>query len=234
MVRTQCMVYRTAIIGLLCLAFCFGTKAQANISFMPLVAGGTLVLDSSYQLPNGQAFEVNTFRCYISAVQVFLGDSLVWAEPESYHLVDAAKPDTWHVAAPEGLVYDQIHFKLGTDSLTNVSGAMGGDLDPTKGMYWAWNSGYINMKLEGQYYDQNNAPTEFQYHLGGYAAPYATVQQLALAIDRLSSNVLVAIDLQAFLQQHYSTKAQHIMSPGKAAVQLSEQAAGMCYIIKQP
>lgn len=26
---------------------------------------------------------------------------------------------------------------------------MDGDLDPLNGMYWAWNSGYINMKIEG-------------------------------------------------------------------------------------
>jgi hypothetical protein len=39
---------------------------------------------------------------------------------------------------PTYLKYDQIQFQLGIDSLTNVSGAMGGDLDPTKGMYWTW------------------------------------------------------------------------------------------------
>jgi len=36
------------------------------------------------------------------------------------------------------------------DSLANVSGAMSNDLDATKGMYWSWQSGFINLKIEGK------------------------------------------------------------------------------------
>jgi hypothetical protein len=52
---------------------------------------------------------------------------------------------------PDDIEFDAIQFNLGLDSLTNVSGALGGDLDPTKGMYWTWQNGYVNFKLQGSF-----------------------------------------------------------------------------------
>ena len=60
----------------------------------------------------------------------------------------------------------RIYFQIGIDSLTNVSGDLDGDLDPALGMYWAWNSGYINMKLEGKSSSCKSVKKEFQFHIG--------------------------------------------------------------------
>ena len=76
--------------------------------------------------------------------------------------------------------FNTIAFNLGIDSITNVSGAQGGDLDPTKGMYWAWQSGFINIKLQGT---SNSCPppkNEFEFHLGGYQYPFNSLQTIIL------------------------------------------------------
>ena len=73
---------------------------------------------------------------------------------------------------PEDTEFDAIQFNLGIDSLTNVSGALGGDLDPTKGMYWTWQNGYVNFKLQGTSDLCNNPKNEFEFHLGGYLKPF--------------------------------------------------------------
>lgn len=65
--------------------------------------------------------------------------------PYDYHLVDAEDTASWTVTTTRSA---QAYFLLGVDSLTNVSGAFGG-ASTIKGMYWAWNSGYINLKLKG-------------------------------------------------------------------------------------
>ena len=78
--------------------------------------------------------------------------------------------------------HDKIKFNLGIDSLTNVSGVMGGDLDPTKGMYWTWQSGYINFKMEGSSAVCPTRNHEFQFHIGGYQDPFYAMQTLELEV----------------------------------------------------
>lgn len=109
-------------------------------------------------LPGGIIPE--TARFYLGGFRFLQKGREVFREESSYHLVDWN--ETWKLAIPE---YDEMAFLLGTDSLANVSGALGGDLDPTKGMYWTWNSGYINVKLEG------TAPMSKGRNSGFWAAP---------------------------------------------------------------
>jgi hypothetical protein len=42
----------------------------------------------------------------------------------------------------------------------------GGDLDPSDGMVWTWNTGYIFLKHEGQFLDSAGILQPFVYHLG--------------------------------------------------------------------
>ena len=57
---------------------------------------------------------------------------------------------------------------------------MGGDLDPTKGMYWAWQSGYINFKMEGSCSQCLATKNNFEFHLGGYQQPFYAMQTIEL------------------------------------------------------
>ncbi|MFM1875276.1 MAG: hypothetical protein RL266_1013 [Bacteroidota bacterium] len=162
-------------------------------------------------------------RFYISRVQLLNEEEVVWQESDSYHLIDVADSASLEFRLPSGFKANGLSFLLGTDSLANVSGALGGDLDPSKGMYWAWNSGYINFKLEGTSPVCTSRNNQFQFHLGGYAYPNATVQELMFPIS--GSSITVLVDVAQLLATIDLKVSSVIMSPGAEAVALSEQAA---------
>ena len=128
-------------------------KTEMLIEVRPVFGAEELQLEkASYEL-NGEVVQFTTLKLYLTNFQLLAEGEVVWKERKSYHLLNLESPSSMQLVlnVPSKLVFDQIQFDLGTDSLTNVSGAFGGDLDPVKGMYWTWNSGYINFKLEGTY-----------------------------------------------------------------------------------
>jgi hypothetical protein len=169
------------------------------------------------------SIQIQTLAWYISKVRLLHHQQVVWQEENSFHLLDLAHAESmrWDLQVPKDIVYTQIAFDLGIDSVTNVSGALGGDLDPSKGMYWTWQSGYINFKWEGKsatYSSKNNA---FQFHLGGYQYPFLACQQIVLDANNKSS-VEVILDLKNVLKQVDFSTTHHIMSPSLEALRLSQ------------
>lgn len=165
-------------------------------------------------------------KYYITNIELCLGDESVWQEENSHHLIDQEQFETSKIALkiPENVQYDKIRYQLGIDSLTNVSGAMGGDLDPTKGMYWAWNSGYINFKLEGVYEDCPTRKNKFQFHIGGYERRFASVQKLEHKVIE-DARILVMVQVDQFLERLNLKEEHSLMSPSTKAVEYAEQAA---------
>lgn len=190
-----------------------------------------LVLDSNYLGKNGTGLRIEALRFYISNLRFVQDDSVTWKEKESYHLYDGAlEKNTFNVIVPAALPFNTVKFDLGIDSLTNVSGAMGGDLDPTKGMYWTWQSGYINFKLEGKSEQCLNPKNEFQLHLGGYQHPHKSLQTITLRV-RSKDQLMITFNVEKFLSSVDLRKQDHIMSPANEAVKLSAAAAG-CFSIQ--
>ncbi|MDN3675869.1 hypothetical protein QWY90_00740 [Flavobacterium paronense] len=74
---------------------------------------------------------------------------------------------------------------------------MDGDLDPTKGMYWAWQSGYINIKIEGKSTSCKTRNNEFQFHIGGYREPNYMMRKVEFNCNS-NDNITIAIDLKDF------------------------------------
>ena len=181
------------------------------------------IADESYPLANGDSIRFDMLRFYISGIQLFYNNSLTYAEQNSFHLIDAADKNSVYLSfpMPEKTRLNKIKFNLGIDSLTNVSGVMGGDLDPTKGMYWTWQSGYINLKMEGRSAVCPARNHEFQFHLGGYQDPFYAMQTLELEVKN-SGSLDIYFDLQKLTNELDLQKLNHIMSPGKEAVDLSE------------
>ncbi len=109
-----------------------------------------------------------TFRYYISNLKLKAKDGSWYTMPESYFIVDTDPSADSKVAIPNvpGGEYTDVEITFGVDSTRSTSGAQSGALDPAKGMFWSWNTGYIMLKAEG------NAPTAsdgtFAFHLGGY------------------------------------------------------------------
>jgi hypothetical protein len=117
----------------------------------------------------GEKMTFTQCRYYVSNVRLKAKDGSWFAMPESYFIVDADPATGSNILTipnVPGNEYTDVEMMLGVDSLRSGSGAQTGALDPAKGMFWSWNSGYIMVKVEG------NAPTaadgSFAFHLGGY------------------------------------------------------------------
>lgn len=192
---------------------------QTVVHFQPKCKGAPLELEHKIE-----DLSIETFRFYISHVQLLYEDNVVWTEGNNPHLIDLEEVQSLTIQLNQSpLKFDAISFALGIDSLTNVSGVMGGDLDPTKGMYWSWQSGYINFKLEGTRSDSTNT-SEFNYHLGGYSNERNCLQVVKLNTS-CSDTIKIDFDINAFLMQIDPKLPNSIMSPSPQAVVISKIAA---------
>lgn len=61
-----------------------------------------------------------------------------------------------------------------------------GVLDPVKGMFWAWNTGYIFLKLEGKSTYSKSPSNIFEYHIGGFKQPNNCIRQVTLDLTEKS------------------------------------------------
>lgn len=203
------------------------TSSNIRLNFQLLMGDSTLQLgENYYKTAQGDSFLIETLRFYISNIALLKNGKTVWKEADSAHLIDAenTKSLSFLLEKPDSIIFSQIQFCLGIDSFTNVSGAMGGDLDPTKGMYWAWQSGYINLKLEGKSNLCTSKNKDFQFHLGGYQTPFNGLQKVCFLVQK-DKNIDINVNLLTFLQDINFAKENHIMSPNQAAVLMAQQWA---------
>ena len=214
----------------------FTTSAQhvVPVIFRNVWGNTPLQLDSSlYTNQDTNTITITNLKYYVSGITLLHNSHVVFSEPRSVHLIDARMPSSSTVLLhiPKDVFYNRISFNLGIDSITNVSGAMGGDLDPTKGMYWTWQSGYINFKLEGK---SNTCPTrnnEFHYHLGGYSYPFSSMQPKVLSIASTDS-IAIDADVAAFINHYDLGTRNSVMIPSLPAVSMSKQAAAIFSVRK--
>jgi hypothetical protein len=191
----------------------------------PTLGEQPLVLDEPSALPDGTPVTINELRFYLSHFVVY-SRGIATASALPPHLFDVRDSRSLYVdlGIPFHPWPDSIAFLFGVDSLTNTSGAFGADLDPTRGMYWAWNSGYINWKLEGSSPVSPGPKGQFSMHLGGYLPPAVSARTVvcqwpSAAMARLRVNVA------AFLQAADLRRFSNVMSPGAPAAVLSQAAA---------
>jgi len=200
---------------------------SVKLSFQPYFGTEKVMLsDTVPSIFGPQNLKIETLRFYLSNFQLLKNGKVVFEEKNSFHLLDASDEKSLQLSlqTKDNLDFNTLKFDLGIDSLTNVSGAIGGDLDPTKGMYWTWQSGYINFKLEGTSQLCKTRNSEYQFHLGGYQQPNYGLQTLEFAV-RNSKAVNISLDLKAIFDQIDLTKTNHIMSPNQEAVLLSKIVA---------
>ncbi len=197
-----------------------------SISFQPTFGGKKLIINKKYAYQS-DSIEINKLRFYLSNFKFYKDNKLIFQEANSHHLLDLSYKNSLQLKFKnsESPTFNRIHFNIGIDSLTNVSGAFGGDLDPTNGMYWTWQSGYINFKLEGKSKLCPTRNNEFQFHLGGYESPFYGLQTVYVTLSEDKKNI-VNIDIQEFLSEIDLTIENTVMSPSKAAVDLAEKIGG--------
>ncbi|RZJ28353.1 MAG: hypothetical protein EOO48_10030 [Flavobacterium sp.] len=194
----------------------FSQSRTVPLDFVPIIDGRSYSSETD-------AKTVSVCKFYVSDIVLFSNGKRVFESDKSYFLIDFSEPASLHrtLAIPDGCHFDKIRFTLGIDAATNENGVGDGDLDPVRGMYWAWQSGYINMKLEGAI----NGKT-FEYHLGGFQQPFLSCR--AVEISSANDAILIKVDPMRFLKK-VPTEITHVMSPGKTAMQLSDLAVNMFY-----
>jgi hypothetical protein len=237
-------------IFLLVLLLCVAFKNAAQISISPVFGDKPISEDTWFVTKNGDSVQFENIRFYLSNIQFETIDNQLVRDMENAHLVDVFEPTTWEIDFKniDFKIIKMLHFNIGIDSLTNVSGALSGDLDPQKGMYWAWQSGYINLKIEGRSPQSKNRKNVFQYHIGGYLQPFYSMKHVELPIlavytegvsdvgktpksdisnPKYTEGVVLKIDVSKFFENIQIATQNSIMIPCKEAMQLADYSVKM-------
>ncbi len=167
------------------------------------------------------SIQFQELKFYIGYLQLYQDDSLVAYSPQTHYLIDIHQKQAITLSIPSKAKFNQLRFQLGVDSITSVSGALEGDLDPSLGMYWTWQSGYIHTKIEASILGSNRNKTHFTYHLGGYQFPFNSLQTIQLSLDQ-TETIKIEVDITAFLEHKDVLKQSVIMSPKPASLALSQ------------
>ncbi len=89
-------------------------------------------------------------------------------------------------------------------------------------MYWTWQSGYINFKLEGFSKVCNSKKNQFQFHIGGYQFPFNTLTTVNL---KLNGSETIFIEIDKLIESIDISKTTEIMSPNEKALSVSKKIA---------
>lgn len=124
----------------------------------------------------GETYNISTLRYYISNVRLQRADGSYYEDRMSpdgskgYYLIDESEASSKRItldSVPAGN-YTHLIFTIGVDANQVEEGAQTGVLDPVKGMFWSWNSGYIFVMLEGTSSFSSDSANYIVYHVGGY------------------------------------------------------------------
>jgi hypothetical protein len=214
------------------------TTASMDVNFINVAGYDSLKLNSvTYTNGSNESFTVSTYKYYISNVKL-IGDGVAdYAEPESYHLVNAADPNSGHVhlQVPFGK-YKAISFMIGVDSARNVSGAQTGALDPMNDMFWTWNTGYIMAKFEGKSPASTLSDNSFKFHIGGFKGSNSVLRTVALDLPSefiLSQGATSMVDIRADILKWFTPSLislaalNTVNSEGPTAVKIANNYANM-------
>lgn len=175
------------VIIYVCLLFTTSCSEENNasptgpiaIEFDNVVGAANLqlnTLEDMYTNAKGQPFKVRSLAYYISNIKLKRNDGAVFEDPvtpdgtRGYYLVEESN-DVSQVVILENVPageYTEVTFTVGVDASQVNQGAQTGVLDPARGFFWSWNSGYIFLALEGSSPASTEPDHVFEYHVGGY------------------------------------------------------------------
>jgi hypothetical protein len=196
------------LLASIALLFSFGCKKAdtttiiySKVSYVDAKAN-TLTKGISVPLED-TTIQINLRQCdlYLSNFKLVRQDGTVWKEANSYHLIrlpdsGASNPTLTIKDFPSG-TYAYFEYSFGVDSASNLSLDHRGDLDPTNGMAWDWNTGYRFLVMEGTY-KKAGVSKNFLWHIGTNKN-YRTLRVPLQATNLQSGNQLTfKVNVQKF------------------------------------
>jgi hypothetical protein len=222
-------------------SFRIGNPAEDStiiIRFRVYVHGIPFQLNKKYENPFGEEFAISLFRFYAGKISLVDADGTKKTQPDkSYHLVDLSdSSSTLFETRVQAGKYRELLLQLGVDSTDQNQGAQTGALDPKKGMFWTWNSGYLSFKIEGSSMVSNQPAHMIAYHIGGYRSPNSAVWKIKLMPETILQTsikkkvlVEIPIELDYFFNGRFAMHIKDIpdcTTPGKMARRISQNFAG--------
>lgn len=224
------------------LMLCFSISVQSIYSqgsirlvFQPVFDGKPLILNDKKYLTSGMdSVSIEEFNVYISSLKL-KDERIAFTEKNSYHLIKADDSSSLLVEikdVPFG-TYQALKFDIGVDSLSNVSGALGGALDPSLGMYWSWNTGYINAKLTGHSSSCNTPHNAFEFHIGGYMQPFTTLRSVTLPLNKMTvdakqiNTITISFDAANWFSQIHLIAMNKVVQPSLEAMRMADNYMDM-------
>jgi hypothetical protein len=188
-----------------------------------------------YVNANGDSLSIESFRFYLSNF-VLYSQNKKYPVKNSYFLVDASSEASKKIDLPKIFSgkLDSISFCIGVDSAMSVAGALDGALDPTLGMYWAWNTGYINAKLEGKSPSCKTLHHAYEFHIGGYLRPYNALRKITFTCGE-EKVVKLKADASKWMNGREKislSKLNSVVMPCKDAMLIADNYQQMFSVIK--
>jgi hypothetical protein len=205
------------------------SKDSLTMNFKLKFGKHDLELNKKYISTKNDTLQIDLFKFYISSISVQFSDNSIFIQQNSYHLVAFENKRSMQIPLCKNKKSSikKITFNIGIDSIASTSGVLAGDLDPTKGMYWAWQSGFINMKIEGKSSSCITRKNQFQFHIGGYLQPNYAIREIVLEPKKTTSIIDIIVDTAAIFSEISLSKSNSIMVPGKLAMEIANFSTRM-------
>ena len=133
------------------LSFGYSLNCYGQLSIIPTWNKKPLELQHVYLNQNNDSISFSTLKIYFSdfrfkdkiSGRITSIDTLIF-----YDLADSSTHSFFNDLNLSN--YESVDFTLGLESSKNVSGELENAYDSLLGMYWAWNTEYINLKIMGE------------------------------------------------------------------------------------
>jgi hypothetical protein len=198
---------------------------QITIDIQATFNGKSIVKNSWYKTAQKDSIQFKKIQFYLTDFKIMTIENNIISIDSSNFLIDLFKAETLKQELKESVLKNikEISFNIGVKDSLNTIGALAGNLDPSKGMYWSWQSGYINFKIEGNSPSCKTRKNKFQFHIGGYKNPYKTTKRVYFKVENTAKeSITIHINIANFFDQIDLKNENQIMIPGEKARKIAE------------
>lgn len=179
----------------------------------------------TYTNANSEKYTITKLKYYISNVRFICKGAI--NKSLKYYLVDAEKKDSFQLSTQSTLCVG-IAFTIGLDSSIQTKGIQyDGALHPLNDMYWAWNSGYVNFKLNGTSTQSTSINNKIEYHIGGFKDPFKTQRFIQLPLKNLKNKIIIEVAIDKFWSNIKIAENPITTSPGALAKKIADNFENM-------